>query len=205
MSIEVKNSKKMVDYIKSTQILEERAKEVLLGKKNELLWIIEHKDVYTAGANSKDADLLNKNIKIINTNRGGKQTHHGPGQKVVYFVLDLNKRGKNIRKLVTNIEKCIVNVLDVYNIKSYPDRKNIGIWVNVNKQPQKIAAIGIKIRKWIAFHGFSLNVSNDLKKYEAIVPCGIKDRKITSLKKLGISNFYNIEKVIRENFLNIFL
>ena len=205
MSIEVKNSKKMVDYIKSTQILEERAKEVLLGKKNELLWIIEHKDVYTAGANSKDADLLNKNIKIINTNRGGKHTHHGPGQKVVYFVLDLNKRGKNIRKLVTNIEKCIVNVLDVYNIKSYPDRKNIGIWVNVNKQPQKIAAIGIKIRKWIAFHGFSLNVSNDLKKYEAIVPCGIKDRKITSLKKLGISNFYNIEKVIRENFLNIFL
>ena len=205
MNIEVKNATKTVDYIKSMKILEQRVEDVLAGKKDELLWIIEHNPVYTAGTSSKNNELLNKKIKVIKTNRGGKYTYHGPGQKVVYFVLNLNKRGKNIRKLVNNIENCIIDVLNEYKIKSYADRQNIGIWVKSRQKTLKIAAIGIKVKKWIANHGFSLNISNDLSKYKAIIPCGIRGKGITSLKEMGINNRKEVEKIIIEKFLNIFL
>ena len=205
MNIEVKNSVKPVDYTKSMKILERRVHDVFLGRKNEFLWIVEHNSVYTAGTNSKDIDLLNKNLKVIKTNRGGKHTHHGPGQKVVYFVLNLNKRGKDIRKLVNKIENCIIDILREYKISSYRDNKNIGIWVGNKKNSMKIAAIGIRVKKWIAYHGFALNVSNDLSKYKGIIPCGIRDRGITSLKDMGVKNYRNIEKVIIKKFLNTFL
>ena len=205
MKIEVKNSEKPVNYMKSIQILENRVNDVFSGKKSELLWILEHKTVYTAGMSSREEDLLNKSLKVIKTKRGGKHTLHSPGQKIVYFVLDLNKREKDIRKLVTKIENCIMEILEEYNIKSYADKKNIGIWVKKKGKIMKIAAIGIRVKKWIAYHGFALNISNDLSKYENIVPCGIKNRGITSLKKLGINNHKNIEKIIIKKFLNIFL
>ena len=205
MNIEVKNSLKPIDYAKSMKILEERANDVFLGKKNELLWIIEHNSVYTAGTSSNKTDLLDKNIKIIKTNRGGKYTYHGPGQKVVYFVLNLNKREKDIRKLINKIENCIIEILREYKIKSYPDKKNIGIWVGKKSNNKKIAAIGIRVRKWVAYHGFSLNLSTDLTKYNGIVPCGIKNKGVTSFRKLGINNYSNINKIIVKKFLNIFL
>ena len=205
MNIEVKNSVKPVDYTKSMKILERRVHDVFLGKKDELLWIVEHNSIYTAGTSSKNIDLLNKNLKVIKTNRGGKHTHHGPGQKVVYFVLNLNKRGKDIRKLVNEIENCIIDILREYKISSYRDNKNIGIWVGNKKNSMKIAAIGIRVKKWIAYHGFALNVSNDLSKYKGIIPCGIKDKGITNLKEMGITNFTNIDKIIIKKFLNIFL
>ena len=205
MNIEVKNSVKPVDYTKSMKILERRVHDVFLGKKNEFLWIVEHNSVYTAGTSSKNIDLLNKNLKVIKTNRGGKHTHHGPGQKVVYFVLNLNKRGKDIRKLVNKIENCIIDTLREYKISSYRDNKNIGIWVGNKKDSMKIAAIGIRVKKWIAYHGFALNVSNDLSKYKGIIPCGVKDKGITNLKEMGIINFSNIDKIIIKKFLNIFL
>jgi len=204
MKIEVKNSVKPVDYLKSMQILEQRTKDVLLGKKGELLWIMEHKSVYTAGISSKSEELLDKKLRVIKTNRGGKLTYHGPGQKVVYFVLNLNKREKNIRKLVNKIEYCIIDILKEYKIKSFPDRKNVGIWVGNKNNSMKIAAIGIRIKKWIAYHGFSINVSNDLSKYKKIIPCGIKDKKITSLKEIGKSNYKNIEEIIIKKFLSTF-
>ena len=205
MNIEVKNSVKPVDYTKSMKILERRAHDVFLGKKDEFLWIVEHNSIYTAGTSSKNIDLLNKNLKVIKTNRGGKHTHHGPGQKVVYFVLNLNKRGKDIRKLLNEIENCIIDILREYKISSYRDNKNIGIWVGNKKNSMKIAAIGIRVKKWIAYHGFALNVSNDLSKYKGIIPCGIKDKGITNLKEMGIINFSNIDKIIIKKFLNIFL
>ena len=205
MNIEVIKSIKSVDYTKSMKILEKRVHDVFLGKKDELLWILEHNSVYTAGTSSKNIDLLDKNLKVIKTNRGGKHTYHGPGQKVVYFVLNLNKREKDIRKLVNKIENCIMDVLKEYNIESYPDRNNVGIWVDDKNNSKKIAAIGIRVKKWVAYHGFALNISNDLSKYNGIIPCGIKDKGITSLKKLGIKKYDNIEKIITKNFLNIFL
>ena len=205
MNIEVKNTVNTVDYLESMNILEQRVQDVLSGKKKELLWIIEHNHVYTAGTSSKKNELLDKNVNVIKTNRGGKYTCHGPGQKVVYFVLNLNNREKNIKNLINNIEKCIIEILKEYKINSYADRKNIGIWVDDEKKSKKIAAIGIKVKKWIAYHGFSINVCNDLSKYESIIPCGIKDKGVTSLKNMGIHNYENIEKIIVKKFLNIFL
>ena len=200
MTIEVKNSIKPLDYVNTINMLEKRVDEVISGQKNELLWILEHKTVYTRGTSSDQKDLINKKIKIIKTNRGGKYTVHSPGQKIVYFVLNLNKREKDIRKLLNKIENCVINILKEYKISSYADKKNIGIWIG----DKKIAAIGIRVKKWIAYHGFSLNVSNDLKKYEGIVPCGIRDKGITSLKDSGIKNYNNIDEIITEQFLNTF-
>mgnify|MGYP001162365467 CR=1 FL=1 len=204
MNIQVKNSVKPIDYIQSMNELEKRVHEVLMGKNDELLWILEHNTVYTAGSSSNNYDLLNKNIKVIKTNRGGKHTLHSPGQKVIYFVLNLNKRGRDIRKLITNIEDCIIEVLSEYNLKSYPDKKNIGVWVGEKENKKKIAAIGIKVKKWIAYHGFAINVNNDLSMYKNIIPCGIKDKEITSLKEMGVKDFDKINKVITKSFLNIF-
>ena len=201
MTIEVKNSIKPLDYVESINMLEKRVEEVFLGRKNELLWILEHKTVYTGGTSSNQKDLINKGIKIIKTNRGGKYTVHSPGQKIIYFVLNLNKRKKDIRKLVIQIENCVIKILKEYKLSSYVDKKNIGIWV----EDKKIAAIGIRVKKWIAYHGFSLNVSNDLTKYKEIIPCGIKDKGITSLKDLGVNNYNNIEKIIIKQFLNTFV
>jgi len=205
MNIEVKNSVKPVDYRKSIQFLEQRVKEVISGKKKELLWILEHNTVYTAGARSSNNEILNKNIKLIKTNRGGKITVHSPGQKIVYFVLNLNKRKKNIRKLINDIENCIINILRKYKVRSFADSKNIGIWVGKRNNAKKIAAIGIRVSKWVAYHGFSLNISNSLIKYNDIVPCGIKNKGVTSLKELKIRNYKDINNIIIKEFLNIFL
>ena len=205
MNIEVKNSVKPVDYAKSMKILEQRVQDVLLDKKDEFLWIIEHTHVYTAGTSSKEIDLLDENLNVIKTNRGGKHTYHGPGQKVVYFVLNLNKREKDIRKLVNKIENCIIEILKEFKVQSYTDKKNIGIWVKNKNNLMKIAAIGIRVKKWVAYHGFAINISNDLSKYKNIVPCGIKDKGITSLKDMGINNISKIDAIIAKKFLNTFL
>ncbi len=205
MNIEVKYSTKSIDYSESMKILEKRVQDVHEGKKGELLWLLEHIPVYTAGTSSKNSDLLDKKIKVIKTDRGGKHTYHGKGQKIIYFVLDLNKREKDIRKLINKIELCIIEILKKYKIESYPDKKNIGIWVGHKNNSKKIAAIGIKVKRWIAYHGFALNVYNDLSKYNKIIPCGIIDKEITSLKELGIKNYTNIDQLIIKKFLNIFL
>ena len=203
--MELKNTHKPIDYADSMKILDKRVKDVFNEEKDELLWVLEHKKVYTAGTSSKNEDILDKNLEILKTNRGGKHTLHAPGQKVIYFVLNLNKRGKDIRTLVQKIEKCIMEILEEYKIKSHSDRKNIGIWVENNKNLMKIAAIGIRVKKWIAYHGFSINVNNDLSLYKKIIPCGIKNKGVTSLKEMGIKNFKNIDKIIIKKFLNTFL
>ena len=205
MNIEVKISIKPIDYNKSMQILEQRALDVFKGNKDEFLWLLEHKAVYTAGSSSKNDDLINKKLKVIKTNRGGKHTFHGPGQKIVYFVLNLNKREKNIKSLINKVENCIIQSLKAYNVDSYPDKKNIGIWTYHKREKKKIAAIGIRVKKWVAYHGFALNINNDLSKYDGIIPCGIKGKCMTSLKSLGIYNYNNIDRTIVKSFLNVFL
>ena len=205
MNIEVKNSVKLVNYNDSMKYLDERVENVLAGSKNELLWILEHNTVYTAGTSSNDQDIINKNLSITKTNRGGKHTLHSPGQKVVYFVLNLNKREKDIKKLVNKLEVCIIEILKEYNVESFSDKKNIGIWIKKENKLMKIAAIGIRVKRWVAYHGFSINLFNDLSLYKNIVPCGIKDKGITSLKELGIKDFNKIDEIISEKFLNTFL
>ncbi len=204
MNIEVKNSIKPINYDKAIKVLEQRVLDVQLGKKNEFLWVLEHNKVYTAGLRTRDNEILNKNIKIVKTKRGGKATLHSRGQKVVYFVLNLNKRNKDIRKLINDVENCIISTLKTYKIKSFSDKNNIGIWIKKREKVEKIAAIGIRVKKWIAYHGFCINVSNNLKYYKNIIPCGIKNKGVTSLKQMGIKKYENIDQVIIKNFLNIF-
>jgi lipoyl(octanoyl) transferase len=204
MAIEVKKSRKLINYDVAIKFLEKRVKDVISRKKPELLWILEHKPIFTAGTRSKTNEILNKTISVSKTSRGGKITYHGPGQKVVYFVLNLNDRGKDIRKLIKLIENCIIKILKEYGIKSFNDKKNIGIWVNVDGNTKKVAAIGIRVKRWVAFHGFSINISNDLEVYKNIVPCGIYGKGITNLYSIKKNNYKYINQKIINNFLRIF-
>ena len=203
MNIEIKKSVKPIKYNFAIKRMEKRLEEIYEGKNNELIWILQHQDVYTGGISFKEEEIIDKSINFIKTNRGGKITYHGPGQLVFYFVIDLNKRGKNIKKIITAIERTIIDTLKNYNIKCFADRKNIGIWFeHKSGKIDKIAAIGIKVKKWIAYHGFALNISNDLNVYKKIVPCGIRDRGVSNLNNIKKQNYKNIENDLIKNFLS---
>jgi|TARA_B110000858_G_C17796155_1_gene472493 lipoyl(octanoyl) transferase len=197
MSIEIKLSKKRIPYKKAMLFLNKRVEQVKNGDNKELIWILEHPKTYTAGVSFKQNEIIDKKIKIIETNRGGKITLHNPGQIIVYFVINLNGRKKDIRKFINTIENSIIDFLKVLKIDAKKDKKNIGIWV----KGKKIAAIGLRISRWIAFHGFSINISNNLKEYLKIVPCGLDNTKITSV-------FFekgNIPKNFERKLINIFI
>ena len=201
MSIEIKKSIKPVKYLEALRFMEQRLLDINIKKSKDLIWILEHEDLYTAGKNYRDNEILDKSINIVKTNRGGKITYHGPGQLICYFVIDLKKRNKDIRKFVSIIEKTIIETLNNYGIETFADRKNIGIWYRDNSKIKKIAAIGIRVSKWIAYHGFSINIDNDLKKYKAIIPCGIKDKEVTNLKKIKNQNYNKIDDKLIKNFI----
>ena len=201
MEIEFKISKTPVNYKKALMFLEKRVKKVNAGGA-ELVWFLEHPLTYTAGIRSKKEEILDKSITVIKTNRGGKITLHNPGQQIVYFVLNLNNRKKDIRNLVRQIENIIIKFLSIYKVKSNSDKKNIGIWIN----DKKIAAIGIRVSRWIAYHGFSINIKNNLNDYKKIIPCGLENKKITSLKNekkelFNVKN--NLKRIIQENLYKI--
>ena len=200
MDIEIKKSIKPVKYEDAIKILEQRLISLNNNNEKELIWILEHDQVYTAGTGYKENEILNKNINLVKTNRGGKITVHGPGQLVCYFVLDLKRRQKDIRKFITLIEKTIIESISQFNIKSFGDPKNIGIWINDKTTVKKIAAIGVRVSKWIAYHGFSINISNDLAKYKNIIPCGISNKGVTSLKEINNQNYNDLSKSIIKNF-----
>ena len=202
MSIEIKKSEKPVIYEDAKKMMEERLLNVDLNKSNELIWTLEHPDIYTAGTSYNESDILDKSIKILETNRGGKITYHGPGQLICYFVIDLKKRKKDIRNFISIIEKTIIETLNFFNIKSFSDKENIGIWSNENKETKKVAAIGVRISKWIAYHGFSINISNNLEKYDAIIPCGIKDKGVTNLKQIKDQDYKEFDKKLVEIFIS---
>ena len=201
MNIEIKISKKPIEYEKAIKYLEARLDKIKEGKAKELIWILEHNDIYTAGSSYKDDEILDKKIKLIKTNRGGKITWHGPGQIIFYFLIDLTKRNKDIRNFLTVIESSIIKSLKEYNISSFSDRKNIGIWIKKRNSTKKIAAIGIRVKKWIAYHGFSLNINNNIEKYKKIIPCGIKNKGVTNLRLVKDLNYKNLQKKIVKNLL----
>jgi len=202
MSIEIKKSEKPVIYEDAKKMMEERLLNVDQNKSNELIWTLEHPDIYTAGTSYNESDILDKSIKILETNRGGKITYHGPGQLICYFVIDLKKRKKDVRNFITIIEKTIIDTLQFFNIKTFSDKENIGIWYKDNEQTKKVAAIGVRISKWIAYHGFSININNNLDKYKAIIPCGIKDKGITSLKQIKDQDYKKLDKKLVEIFIS---
>jgi len=200
MIIEIKKSIKPVKFDFAIKLLEERLLDINDNKKGDLIWLLEHEEIYTAGTSYKEEEVLNKNISLIKTNRGGKITYHGPGQLICYFAIDLRKRQKDIRKFITLIEKTIIESLSEFNIKSFGDPKNIGIWVDDKTNVKKVAAIGIRVSKWIAYHGFAINIDNDLSKYQNIIPCGIADKGVTNLKSINDKNYNILSDIIVDNF-----
>jgi len=197
MTVQVKISKKLVTYKTAFSFLKKRVELVKKSGAEELLWILEHPLTFTSGIRFKENEILDKKISIVETNRGGKITLHSPGQKIVYFVLDLNKRKKDIKNLVKTIELIIIDFLKLYKIKSYADKKNIGIWV----KDKKIAAIGIRVSNWVAYHGFSINIYNNLNYYKKIIPCGLDNTKITSAEIESKIKILNKEKKLRDIFI----
>ena len=200
MPIEIKKSQNPVKYEDAISFMEDRLKDIDLKKVDDLIWVLEHDHIYTSGTSYKENEIIDKSINIIKTNRGGKITYHGPGQLICYFVIDLKKGKKDIRKFISVIEKSIIETLSLYDIETFADKENIGIWYNDNSTIKKVAAIGVRVSKWIAYHGFSININNDLKKYDAIIPCGIKDKGITNLKQIKNQNYDDLENQLIEIF-----
>ena len=200
MPIEIKKSQNPVKYQDAISFMEDRLKDIDLKKVDDLIWVLEHDHIYTSGTSYNENEIIDKSINIIKTNRGGKITYHGPGQLICYFVIDLKKGKKDIRKFISVIEKSIIETLNLYDIETFADKENIGIWYNDNSTIKKVAAIGIRVSKWIAYHGFSININNDLKKYDAIIPCGIKDKGITNLKQIKNQNYDDLENKLIEIF-----
>ena len=201
MNIEIKKSIKPVNYFDAINILESRLKELYENNEQQLIWTLEHNEVFTAGTSYKENEIIDKSIKILETNRGGKITYHGPGQLICYFVLDLRKK-KDIRKFITIIEKTIIQTLKFYKIETFPDKNNIGIWHQYNNEVKKIAAIGIRVSKWIAYHGFAININNDLENYKKIIPCGISDKGVTNLKNILDQDYSNLSDILVQNFIS---
>ena len=200
MNIEIKKSIKPVNYLDAINSMEKRLENILQKNSKEFIWTLEHDKIFTAGTSYNENEIIDKSIKIIKTNRGGKITCHAPGQLICYFVIDLRKN-KDIRKFITSIEKTIIDTLKVFKIVSFADKENIGIWHKNSNNIKKIAAIGIRVRKWIAYHGFSINISNQLDQYEKIIPCGISDKGVTNLKEILDQDYSKLEKILVENFI----
>ena len=200
MNIEIKKSIKPVNYFDAINLMEARLQQILDKKEKQLIWTLKHNKIYTAGTSFDNNEIIDKSIKIIKTNRGGKITCHAPGQLVCYFVLDLRNK-KDIRKFITVIEKTIIKTLKSFKIITFADKNNIGIWHKKNNEIKKVAAIGIRVRKWIAYHGFSINKNNNLKQYEKIIPCGISDKGVTNLKNILDQDYSKLEKKVIENFI----
>lgn len=203
MQIEFINSQNLVNYNKALQIMEERVLQISQNKNKELIWLLEHETIFTAGRSFKEGDILKSNLEVFHTNRGGKITLHSPGQKVCYLMLNLKKRANNKipdpKKFVHTLEQIIISTLYHFGIKGEIRKDRVGVWVvNQNGEEQKIAAIGVRFTKGITMHGFAINVNNDLSLFQSFVPCGIKDYGVCSLESLG-------KKITMEEFDKILI
>ena len=201
MNIEIKKSVKPVNYFDAIEFMEQRLQKIFDNNEQELIWTLEHKEIYTAGTSYNKNEIIDKSIKITETNRGGKITYHGPGQLICYFVIDLRSK-KDIRKFITCIEKTIIETLRNFDLETFSDKDNIGIWHKKNGIINKVAAIGIRVKKWIAYHGFAININNNLDQYKKIIPCGIKDKGITNLISIKNKDYSKLENLLIENFIS---
>ena len=201
--IEFFNSSELVDYKKSIELMEKRVEGINEGKASELLWFLEHPSIYTAGTSSNDKDLLNKNLfPVFRTNRGGQFTYHGPGQRVAYVMLNVRDRDYNVKSFIRLLEQWIMNSLMDIGIKSFLIKGKVGIWVN---NEEKIASLGLRIRKGISFHGISLNINPNLEHFSGIIPCGNENSGITSIEKIGLNiKKKEMDKILISNFKKIF-
>jgi len=201
MNIEIKKSIKPINYFSAIDLLEKRLEDLHKNKEKELIWVLEHNEIFTAGTSYNENEILDNSINLIKTNRGGKITCHAPGQLICYFVLDLRKK-KDIRNFISCIEKTIIETLKEYKIETFSDKNNVGIWHKKNKTTNKVAAIGVRVKKWIAYHGFAINIDNNLNQYKKIIPCGIKDKGVTNLTSIAKNDYSNLDNLLIEKFIS---
>ena len=204
-----------VDYNTALEKMDNYVQKIISGEADEKVWLLEHPSLYTAGTSANKKDLVEPSrFPVFETKRGGQYTYHGPGQRVVYVMLDLNKRGKDIKKFVKNLEAWIIHTLAEFNVVGKSQNGRVGIWIERSDKPksinglleeEKIAAIGVRLRKWITFHGLSINVDPDLSHFQGIVPCGIEEHGVTSLVDLGLPvSMIDLDNALRKSFSKVF-
>jgi lipoyl(octanoyl) transferase len=177
----------LLPYPEAVAFMEDRAAKIAAGEADEMVWLVEHPPIYTAGTSAKESDLLDTRFPVFATGRGGQYTYHGPGQRVGYVMLDLTRRKKDVRAFVHDLEEWLIQTLALFNVKGERREGRVGIWVARGNREDKIAAIGVRVRRWVTFHGVSLNVDPDISHFDGIVPCGIREHGVTSLADLGIT------------------
>ena len=203
-----------VDYQGAVDWMENRVNAVHAGTADECVWLLEHPALYTAGASADPKDLIRQDLPVFETRRGGQYTYHGPGQRVVYAMLDLNKRGRDVRAFVRAMEAWVIQTLDQFQIRAERREGRVGVWVVRPEKPpgpdgqpaeDKIAAIGIRLRRWVSFHGLSINVEPDLSHYAGIIPCGIAEHGVTSLVDLGLPvTMSDVDLALQRTFREVF-
>lgn len=177
----------LTDYATALAIMEARVEAIRLGETSELIWLVEHPPVYTAGTSAAPDDLVDpERFPVFQTGRGGRYTYHGPGQRVGYVMLDLNRRGRDVRCFVDALEDWMIAALDRFGVRAFKAAGRVGVWTATRAGEAKIGAIGVRVRRWISYHGFALNVAPELSHFAGIVPCGLADYPVTSLAALGI-------------------
>ena len=213
--VEWKISDGLTDYDHAVAFMEARAEAIAAGEADELIWLVEHPPLYTAGTSAKREDLVDPDrFPVYESKRGGQYTYHGPGQRVAYAMLNVGKRGHDVRKFVADMEAWVIAALDEFNVTGEVREGRIGVWVVRDDKPltalgtkpeDKIAAIGLRIRKWVSFHGLSINVDPDLSHFEGIVPCGIREHGVTSLVDLGLPvTMDDVDVALRRSFGTVF-
>lgn len=200
--VEWKKSDKPVGYEEALAFMDGRVAAIHEGTEPECIWLLEHPPLYTAGTSAKAGDLLERRFPVYETGRGGEYTYHGPGQRVAYAMVDLKKRGApDIKKYVCDLERWIIGTLESFGVKGHCAEGRIGVWVNTPNGERKIAAVGVRVRHWITLHGVSINVNPDLSHYSGIVPCGISEYGVTSLKDLGVdATMDDLDEALRKRW-----
>ncbi len=197
--IEIKRSKGFVNYVDSICFMKQRVEDIAIGKSSDLLWFLEYEPLYTKGTSAKDNDLLSQKFPVHEAGRGGEFTYHGPGQRVIYLMLDMKKHKFDIRSYIDFLQQWLLDVLAGFGIIGNIKKEYIGVWVD----NEKLAAIGIRVRRWVSYYGVAINLNPDMKHYNGIVPCGIKEYGVTSLQKQGVNiSMETLDNLIEEKFLS---
>ena len=204
--IEWRIAEGLTSYPDAVEFMETRAAAIAEGLADELVWLLEHPPIYTAGTSAKDGDLLDARFPVFKTGRGGQFTYHGPGQRVGYVMLDLKRRRQDVRAYVRDLEEWLIATLARFNVKGERRDGRVGIWVvQPGGREDKIAAIGVRVRRWVTFHGVSLNVDSDLTHFSGIVPCGVREHGVTSLHKLGLPvTMAEVDVALKAAFAGVF-
>lgn len=192
-------------YPAAVAVMEARAEAIAAGREGELVWLLEHPPIYTAGTSARDGDLIEARFPVYKTGRGGQFTYHGPGQRVAYVMLDLKRRGADVRSYVRDLEEWLIRTLARFGVKGERRQGRVGIWVVRGRNEDKIAALGVRVRHWVTFHGVALNVDPDLSHFSGIVPCGIREYGVTSLADLGLPvTMADVDVALRASFEEVF-